>query len=327
MSDAYDVITVGSATVDAFITTDSELVKIKTREHEEDLIAYPSGTKILITDLTFSTGGGGTNTAVSFSRLGLKTGFAGSLGNDENAQKIISLLAKERIDFLGHQVNSQSGYSVILDSIEDDRTILTFKGANTFFSVESLPLQRFKARWFYFCSFVDHAFHELEKLADFAQKNSIKVAFNPSSYLAKQGKGLLANILSKTTALILNTEEAAYLVGTNTPKDTLKELSALGPQTVVVTDGKNPASVLHKGAMYKVLPPPATVVESTGAGDAFGSSFVAGLVMKDDPVYAMKMALINARSVLSWHGAKEKLLTKEAVESIMRDEQFRIEQL
>ena len=72
----YDVITVGSATVDVFAKTHfSELIKIIDPKGETDLLAFPSGSKILIDDLEFTAGGGGTNTAVALSRLGHKVGF------------------------------------------------------------------------------------------------------------------------------------------------------------------------------------------------------------------------------------------------------------
>ena len=85
----YDVITVGSATIDAFVNTDSELIKIKNSTREEELIAYPAGTKLIIKELNFTVGGGGTNTAVSFSRLGLRVGYLGMLGEDQNARHIL----------------------------------------------------------------------------------------------------------------------------------------------------------------------------------------------------------------------------------------------
>ena len=96
----FDVITVGSATVDVFAETSSELVKFVTAQGEKDFIAYPSGSKILISSLNFLVGGGGTNTAVSFARQGFKTAFLGKLGNDEPSYQVLHLLERENISFL-----------------------------------------------------------------------------------------------------------------------------------------------------------------------------------------------------------------------------------
>jgi len=115
----YDVITIGSNTLDVFAYTDrSESICIKTIEGEECYISYPSGSKLLINELDFDTGGGGTNTAVALSRMGLSVGYVGRLGSDDSAEKVLEELAKESIDFLGSrskQKKDKTGYSIILD--------------------------------------------------------------------------------------------------------------------------------------------------------------------------------------------------------------------
>ena len=127
----YDVITVGSATIDVFARTRfSELIKIIDPKGETDLIAYPSGSKILIDELEFTTGGGGTNTAVAFARLGHKVAFFGKLGKGTNSDFIYKSLQNEKVSMLCIRGEGHSGYSLILDSLEHDRTILFYKGIN-----------------------------------------------------------------------------------------------------------------------------------------------------------------------------------------------------
>ena len=124
----YDVITVGSATIDVFARTRySELIEIIDTKGEKDLLAFPSGSKILIDELDFTTGGGGTNTAVALSRLGHKVAFLGKLGQGTNSDFIHKNLIKEKIKLLCAHGKGNAGYSVILDTLEHDRTILTYK--------------------------------------------------------------------------------------------------------------------------------------------------------------------------------------------------------
>jgi len=319
MSRMYDIITVGSATVDVFANTESELIKIKTSNSEEELIAYPSGSKILIKELRFTTGGGGTNTAVSLARLGHKVGYLGSLGNDENGRKILDLLKKEKIDFIGKLINDTTGYSIILDSIEHDRTILTYKGANDKLKFSDINLKKLKTKWFYFSSMISESFKTLEKLAEFAEKNNIKIAFNPSTYLAKKGKNYLKKILTRTTILVLNNEEASLLVGKNNIKIMLKKLCELGPRIAVITNGKKEINAYDGKNIYTMIPNKIKVVESTGAGDAFASSFLSGMIKKSNIEFALKLGLVNSESVIQHGGAKNKLLKyKEALENIKK---------
>ena len=66
------------------------------------------------------------------------------------------------------------------------------------------------------------------------------------------------------------------------------------------------------------MPHKVKVVETTGAGDAFASSFLSGLLKKNDIKFALKLAIINAESVIQYHGAKNKLLTYREALKILK---------
>jgi ribokinase len=309
----YDVITVGSSTVDTFAKVESELIKIKTVHHTEELIAYPSGSKLLISDLKFFSGGGGTNTAVSLSRLGLKVGYIGKVGSDNNSKLILDQLKEEKIDFLGRKTEGVSGYSIILDSLEGDRTILAFKGVNNDLDFSEINLKKLKTKWFYFSSMVDRSFSMLEQLAVFAQDNDIKIAFNPSNYLAEKGAHYLKEVLSRTSLLILNKEESSLIAGKLDIPELIKALMKLGPKQVVITDGKRGAYTINGSFLYQVVPTGVKASETTGAGDAFASTFLAGVIKKKEVEYSLRMASRNAESVIQLQGAKNGLLKSRAL--------------
>ncbi|MEK6983401.1 MAG: carbohydrate kinase family protein [Nanoarchaeota archaeon] len=316
----YDVITVGSATVDVFAKTRySELIKIIDPKGETDLLAYPSGTKILIDELEFTTGGGGTNVAVALSRLGHKVGFIGKLGDGTNADFIHRNLKKERIDLLCSHGKGNSGYSVILDTLEHDRTILTYKGINDDLRTRDIPYKELKSSWFYFSSMINESFHTLECIAEFADEQDIKVAFNPSAYLAEKGIAYLKRLISKTELLVLNKDEANLLVGKDTIQKVLFKLKDLGPKIAVVTDGKHELYVIDDKYIYTAKPPFVKIVDATGAGDAFAASFLCGIIRKNDIEFAIKLGVANAQSVVSHYGAKNILLTlNEAMRRIRK---------
>ncbi|MBN2458565.1 carbohydrate kinase family protein [Candidatus Woesearchaeota archaeon] len=313
----YDIITVGSATVDVFAKTTCEHISIKNGSEENNLIAYPTGSKILIEELDFMIGGGGTNTAVSFSRLGLKTAFLGKIGFDSNSQEILSLLVKEHVDFIGPRSKAQSGYSIILDSIEEDRTILTYKGVNDCLDLSEIDKSSLKSKWFYFSSMMGRSFLTLEKLSSYARRKGIKVAFNPSSYLAQQGVKKLGRILKATDFLVLNLEEARLIIGNRDISSLLFGLEKLGPKIIAITDGKNGVYVKHKSNLYHQPANRVRIHETTGAGDAYASGFVSGLIIKGDVLYAMDIGMANATSVIKHLGAKNRLLTLAQAEKEM----------
>mgnify|MGYP006302956717 CR=1 FL=1 len=313
----FDVVVCGSATVDVFANTESELIEIRSADSSESLIAYPSGSKILIKELIFEIGGGGTNTAVAFSRMGCKTGYVGCLGDDENAARVLNLLKKEKISFLGHSTGEQTGYSIILDSIEHDRTILTYKGANDHLKQRSI--KPFTTQWFYFSSMMNGSFSTQKKLAKRAQKEGINLAYNPSEYQAKQGYQTLKPILDATTVLIMNKEEAEYLAGFGTMDEILVRLHGFGIPVVCVTDGPRGVFAIDDAHYYSAKPSKVKVVETTGAGDAFASGFVSAYLKRNDVRDAIRVGIVNSESVITHYGAKNVLLSDRQARQRVKD--------
>ena len=333
----YDVINIGSATVDALVKT--EFCEMLHGKNKKDCIAYPVGSKILIKELILTIGGGGTNTAVALSRLGHKTAFLGKIGTRENSRRIINKLKEEKVNtsLIIRSKTGRTGYSIVLDSKEHDRTILSFRGSNSDLKFSEINLKKLEAKWFYFSSLMGTSFKTLEKMANYAKKNNIKIAFNISSYLAKKGKKYLKNILKKTNILVLNKEEASILVGKSNArkskisgtnfvgiKNLLKKLNKLGPDIIAITNGKHGVYVYDNELIYFGKSHNMKIVETTGAGDAFASSFLCGIMRKNDVEFALKLGMTNAESVIQHHGAKEKLLKYNEALKIMKKRSIKV---
>lgn len=292
----FDIVSFGSAVIDVFVLTDIS--------EEKNFISYPVGGKILIKDLKFDIGGGGTNTAVAFSRFGFKTGCICKLGNDENGRKIYELLKKEKVSFLGKSVQGElTGYSVILDSKGGDRTILTYKGVND--KIKLGDILNFKTKWLYFSSLLGTSFETQKKLAGIMKRRGTKIAFNPSSYLIKNEN--LVPMLKITDILVLNKEEAEMLAGKK-EKDLLKALHNMTGGIVVITDKDKLISCYDGKEKYFLKPHKIKVVERTGAGDAFASGFVAGRMVGKGINECLKLGLRESESVIKYFGAKNNLL-------------------
>jgi sugar/nucleoside kinase (ribokinase family) len=136
---------------------------------------------------------------------------------------------------------------------------------------------------------------------------------------------MVFKILNKTDILIYNKEEAELLFGKLEMKDLLFKSASIGPKVVVITDGKNGCVLLEKTKesekFYSLKPRKVKVVETTGAGDAFASSFLSGYIKSGGDIkFALKMGMVNAESVIQYVGAKEKLLRyNEALKSMNKN--------
>lgn len=318
----YDVVTFGSAVVDVFVKTHCDTVIKKGVKS----LAYPLGSKIIIEEKHVMVGGGGTNTATSFARIGLKVGFLGCLGNDGDANFILNSLKKENIAFLGYQTDDfQSGYSVILDSQEDDRTILTYKGSNNELDYNKIRIPHTK--WIYSSSLVEKSFETLKKIAKYSNNRGIKFAFNPSSYQAKQGIAKLKDVLKCVDLLVFNKEEAQEMTGLKADFPILikKIMPCLDKDaTLIITDGKRGAVLHNSKNTLKMIPPKFKVCETTGAGDSFASTYLAYHIMGKDDRISLTAAMENAKSIISHLGGKNNLLSKKELDKNIKSSKTKL---
>ncbi|PIN81433.1 carbohydrate kinase family protein [Candidatus Woesearchaeota archaeon CG10_big_fil_rev_8_21_14_0_10_32_9] len=321
----FDVITVGSNTLDAFVKTDTKLVKIHSPSKKDELcLAYPLGDKILINHLDFQVGGGGTNTAVSFSRQGLKTAYLGMIGKDINAELVKTCLKEEKIDFLGN-FEGITGYSVVLDSKARDRTILTYKGCNNNFKFSKIQKQKLKTKWFYFSSMMSSSLDALKELARYASKNKVKLAFNPSQYSVVKGVSELKSILENTNILILNKKESELLTKKTNQKTIFQELKKYVKDYVIITNGEEGVICFDGKHTYSVsADKKIRVVETTGAGDAFSSGFTAGIIKNEGIASSLKRGMIQAEQIIQDYGAKRKLLKESAMKKLLNKDERKI---
>ena len=309
----YDIITFGGAVVDAFVYTNVQETQNK--------MCYNIGEKIAINKLQFSTGGAGTNTAVAFAKLGLKTGAIIKVGKDSNADLILNELKKNKITFLGKQEPGQTDFSIVLDSKDHDRTILTYKEKSNDILLSDINLKNLKTNWFYFSAADENSLNTQKALALYASKNNIRLAYNPASYLTKKGAAHIKKILSHAEILILNEGEAKDLIPQG---DLFDGLHALGPKIVCITLGGKGNKVSDGTHILTSTPRDIKVAERTGAGDAFASGFVTGIIKTNDIKTAVKIGSLNAESVIQAPSAKNGLLSWKEMSRQLKNARIKI---
>ena len=101
----------------------------------------------------------------------------------------------------------------------------------------------------------------------------------------------------------------------------LKGVNALGPKTVVITDGFNGAYAFESntGDMWFMPIYPHKPLERTGAGDAYASTVVSLLAQGKTLGDALVWAPINSMSVVQEVGAQKGLLTPEKIEEYLKN--------
>lgn len=319
MSAHFDVISVGEAKIDAFMT-------LHDATHNTHLIGpdicFRYGAKIDVDRYDLQMGGNAANVTVGLSRLGLKTTLFAELGDDELSLLVHNSLAKENINraHIIHDKNSASSLSVIIN----------FKGDRTIFSqhvkrAHDFHFEEMTAHYLFVTSLGDDWQTPYKRALEFAVKNNIKIAFNPGGHQFREGKELIRQILKHTDILFLNKEEAEKLLygedlrdNDNSPeyiKILTEGLAAEGIKTIVLTNGKYGSYCLDKEGNFHHEPMyPGAPVERTGAGDGYTAGFLAATLHGLDVKTAMKWGAVNSASVVSVIGSEPGLLTKEEIE-------------
>jgi len=309
----FDVVCVGNATIDVFI-------HLKGKVRNGNLL-LPVGAKQEVDSIFYGTGGGATNTAVGFRRLGLHSAVLAAVGNDPAGKIVLNELRKEKIStkLVAQLDGFNTAYSAILTGFGGDRIILTYGGATTHLGGERKLRWGLlgQTKWMHVSSFHSHP-ELLGKILAFAESKGIGVSFNPGMSEIKMGLHALRPMFEKVDVLLLNRGEAAFLTG---EKEIKKQLGAL-QETVplaVVTDGKNGAHAFD-GAHYYFKPAfNVKIVDTTGAGDAFHCAFVASVIMGLPVEKAMDNATANAHSEIMHLGTKNNLLSWHGMEHFLRE--------
>ncbi len=333
----YDVITIGSSTMDAFIENDKiSIVSVNSVEKHIELMALPYGSKLEIEGFSRQIGGGGINTAANFANLGLKTSTIIKLGNDDIKPTILEHLKARGVDtsnVIIDEVN-HSGFSMILVSFQGDRTVLAYRGANEHITEKDINFDAIKnSKWLYVAPLAGESNKVLDKIAQFAECNGTNLAMNAGTTAIKRGEKYFSKILQTAEILVLNKEEASMLTKIQVRPDTKNEKfseSAIHPDLkamferlrgncpvlVLITDGKDGVWAYDGKKFYHCPAYPAKVRSTLGAGDAFASTFTASIERTNwDIEKSLKMASANSASVCEVFGAQEGFLTFEQIEA------------
>lgn len=306
----YDVITIGAATRDVFIVSKAFML-VPLPEFGGNLAECVSlGSKIDVDDLVLTTGGGATNAAVTFARLGFRTATVSRVGNDATGAAVLADLAKEKVEtrFIKQIKGGQTAYSTLLTAANGERTALVFRGVANDFKETDIP-SKMTASWLYITS-LGGSIPTLLRAVRTAKMTNTNVAFNPGNGECKAGLRALDPILRQVTVLIVNLNEAQQLTSVQTTD--VNEIAAklLRPgMTLIITDGAHGSHAFDGAAHWHAGTRPIRSVSRTGAGDAFGSGFVAARLRGYDVADALRIGTLNAENVIGYVGAKVGILS------------------
>lgn len=317
----YDMISIGDAGIDTFVILEDAMVNC-TLNKANCQFCMNYADKIPVEGWQQTVGGNAANNAVALSRLGLRAAIWTIIGHDNSGALIKKTMKAEKVDasFIELDKKQPTNQSIVIN-FQGERTILVHHNPREY-KLPALPA----SSWVYLTSMNSGSEKIFPALLNYLKNTppfipplkgegqgvGFKLAFNPGTFQMKLGINVLRPVLAQTAAIFVNVEEAGRILGMPEEKDIhklTKNLAALGPKIVVITNGRQGAHAWAGGRCYFMpILKDAPVVEMTGAGDAFAGGFIAALQYNHGIDEALRWGAFNSASVIGKVGPEAGLL-------------------
>jgi 2-dehydro-3-deoxygluconokinase len=172
--------------------------------------------------------------------------------------------------------------------------------------------------------------HTIEHAIDIAHRSGTLVSFDvnyrATLWSAEQAAPVLSRIASTVDLIFAGPEEAALILGWQTPTgaatvedgaDLARGLAKLGPETVVIKLGALGALGLTDEVVHYAPAQPITVVDAVGAGDAFVAGHLSELVAGASIADCLTMGNTIGGAVCQQPGDWEGLPTRDELTDLV----------
>ena len=277
------------------------------------------GETILGNSFALGPGGKGSNQAVAAAKMGAQVSMISRLGRDDFAE--MALQTWEKAGVTPHVTQSPDDYTgaafIFIEESTGDNAIIISPGAAAKISTEDL-ISRTEL-----ITSADVFVTQLEQPMDAALKGleiaklaGVTTVLNPAP-AAKLPDGML-NLCDYITPNEIETE-ALTGITVNTIDDTAQAAEALkimGVSTPVITLGEKGAYLYGHGLVpaFNV----GSVVETTGAGDAFNGGFSAALSEGMTPLAAVQLGCATAGISVTRPGTAPSMPGREEVNKLLQ---------
>ena len=260
-------------------------------------------------------GGAGGNVASWLAVLGNDVTMVGRIGNDAAGSAITAEFDALGISY-GQIVKEglHTGVVVCLVDPSGERTMLADNGANAGLAISDLPaLDGVDA--IYLTGYAPLAPLSREGVLEMVRtinSREIPIIFDPATVGGMQGVPVeeILSWCALMDAVIMNEEEAIYLSGLSDLESALNFFVELTPRAIIKRGSAGAIGLERGGQIISVAATTSTVVDTTGAGDAFAAGFIDAFTGRRDFSYAMERASAVAGPCVAIVGARGRVGTQ-----------------
>ena len=258
------------------------------------------------TDLAVSAAGAELNVAVHLARLGLRSRFAGRVGDDPFGQRLRDALRLEGVDDGPLEIDRDRPTGVYAkDPAASGTAVLYYRHGSAATEMRTLPAGALEGVDLVHLSGITPALSPecaalVAELLDTPRlATSFDVNHRPALWSATEAGPRLLELAGRATMVFVGLDEAARLWGVATAADVRDLLP--GVVELVVKDGGTEASAFTAEGTAVEPSLPVQVVEPVGAGDAFAAGYLASRRQGEQPGQALRRGHVLAARVLTSH--------------------------
>jgi sugar/nucleoside kinase (ribokinase family) len=243
-----------------------------------------AGQLVAVEPFRRSAGGCAANVAIDLAKQGVSVDIAGCLGRDVAGEMVLAELQSSGIgcDRVSYTEDTPTSETVILLVAGEDRRFVHNFGANARFSVRHIDRSWVRGlRVFYLGGLFVLPAIDIQALANLLEDCrthgviSVIDVVIPHAFESFDG---LKQLLEHTDYFLPNDDEARIITGESSPLDQLRALSRLGARCTIMTRGGDGVLAARGDSQWMLAAYPATATDSSGAGDAFCSGIITGIV-------------------------------------------------
>jgi sugar/nucleoside kinase (ribokinase family) len=253
-----------------------------------------------------ASGGSASNTIHGLANLGVETSYIGKTGDDEHGRFFRSDMEQAGILprlLMGAQ---NTGTAITFITPDSERTFGTYLGAAVELTPADISMEDFVG--FDMLHIEGYlAFNQdlTAHIVRYAKAAGLRVSLDMASYnVVEANHAFLTNLVEECVDILFaNEEEAKAFTGEDDPRKAL-DIIAEKTNIAVVKVGGEGSWVASNGTVHKVNAAPATVRDTTGAGDLFASGFLYGLANDQPLETCLRYGSLTASKVIEVLGAK-----------------------
>lgn len=241
-------------------------------------------------------GGSASNTAVLVARLGGHTRLAGRVGADALADVALSTLRQEEVDLahVGVDPLEPTSMNIVIITPDGQRTMVAYRGANAHLGPAHVsPALLQNAALLHLSGYSVLASPQRDaawRAVALAEANAVPITLDIPVAGAECAREETLRLLPRVSLVVVGEEEACLLTGQSQVTTAVEALSRLGNARIALKRGSSGSRLIDSKESITVPAIPVTVLDTTGAGDAFTAGLIHAMTTHLDPQAALVLA-------------------------------------